>query len=217
MSERYTSKSKKGDARYNKAFKVGYLRGKIETQSPHFKGRTYSGSHALEQASAEIEKHKDRYNPNSDPQSKGYALSVANRLLNNGTEKGNIWEALEGASIYEQMGYGNRPSVHRRLVRAFEKDKNKSEEFDEGKYEHLVAFKKRNQPVESSALENATAAAAIICLSGALYMISPTLTGKAVADLSTGNSSLFGIILFAAGLIASYVWADKKSKRISFS
>jgi hypothetical protein len=78
----------------------------------------------------------------------------------------------------------------------------------EGPERTWVKEKYQDKPQE---LEKAVAS--IIGISGivlALFFLSPTLTGNAIANLATKTSSLIGAGLFIVGIVGSYFWIKKR-------
>ena len=49
-----------------------------------------------------------------------------------------------------------------------------------------------------------------ISIVGGLFFLSPNLTGNAISGLSNQNSNIFGVILIAIGIVASYFLIKKR-------
>lgn len=76
----------------------------------------------------------------------------------------------------------------------------------------IVIHVRPKKDIIESILEKATMAASVICLASGFYLMSPSITGNAVADLSTSNSMGFATLLIFAGLIAGFVWVSERKK-----
>ncbi len=137
-----------------------------------------------------------------DPHNKGAYLSVASKLMSIHSPL----YALEGAKIYEGLGVGNRTSVKRRLLQAYQ-DQYPNENDNHIKKE-IEAYLKRNPESKQSGktLEHkfisVIAGASIII---ALFFLSSNLTGNVVGNLAKSDSNIIGAILFVLGIIGLFI------------
>ena len=113
----------------------------------------------------------------------------------------NIEYVFHGALLYEKIGKANRLVVKDKLLKSLEKNPNK-------RYiKKITGFLERNSSEKQSGLEGKTlttifSGASILI---ALFFLSPNLTGNVIGALNSGNSSIFGIILFVLGLLGLFI------------
>lgn len=76
-----------------------------------------------------------------------------------------------------------------------------------------TAFVESNNHLDLEEKVNKTAISSTIAITAlilSLFFLSPTLTGNAVANLTTKTSSIIGAGLFIIGIVGSYFWFKKK-------
>ena len=95
-------------------FKRGYLEVRSESKIKH--SPIYYAREEIE-AMCRGEKKVSTYG-----YEKGRLVGIAHDFVNAGVRFGILHDALIGAWLYEKLGYGNRESVKRKLVRAYEKN-----------------------------------------------------------------------------------------------
>lgn len=141
-----------------------------------------------------------------DPHNKGIYLGIASKLMSTNLPD----YALEGAKIYEGLGVGNRKSVKRRLLKAYEKHpglrnySNYSEEIE--------SFLKRNPEKKESGktLDNKfISVIAGVLIIASLFFLSPNVTGNVIGNLRTASSNIIAIILLVFEITAFILFREK--------
>lgn len=139
------------------------------------------------------------------PKEKGEILNTASTLMSIGQKQG-VKYAIQGTKVYELLGVGNRASVKRRLLKAYEKNPNPQYLKD------VKAFLKRNpEEKEGKGLEKKfipVIAGVLIIVS--LFFLSPNVTGNVIGNLTKNSSNIIGLILLIIGLIGLLVYFKKK-------
>ena len=139
------------------------------------------------------------------PYGKGYALAVGNKLMKND----HFDVVLTGALVYEKIGQGNRDSIKRRLLRAYEHALEEDPKGTLSRFGRDVrAFLERNS--KKSGLEGRIVTVSLIfILVVSFFFVSPNLVGSSVAYVDDINVSYVGL-LWVFVLLAFSVWNYKK-------
>jgi len=180
-------------ASFKKGYNIGLGKKDLLSYEPEFRRK---GEKILVKENKEDSWHE------LDSHNKGIFLGVASKLMS----VKNPIPALHGAKIYEGLGVGNRASVKRRLLRAYEK--NPCYGYDK----EIKAFLKRNpESKEGKTLEHkfipVLAGASVIV---ALFFLSPNLTGNAVGNLVKSDSNIIGAVLFVLGIAGLFISFRKR-------
>jgi len=67
-------------------------------------------------------------------------------------------------------------------------------------------------PKRQALEQKLTATTALVGILGSLFFSANSLTGNAIANLSTNTTSWIGAVLLAVGLVASLFWIRSKKK-----
>ena len=154
-----------------------------------------------------------KINPNNKSRFKtyssyeGYAMGIAKDALKRGYDQNDPELGILGAEVYEMLGYGNRPSVIKRLQRINDKTQTLiSDDYEK----RIQEFLKRNPAPKRNTIDRILGAAAITGIIGSLFFLSPKITGSAVSNSGNLDSSIMGILLFVAGIAAGFFYLKKR-------
>ena len=142
-------------------------------------------------------KHKGGYKDSSDRAVAGDNYHEASRLYE---QIGDFNNALH----YEVLSGSNKGRLFPKIYTT-SKAAEKGEEDRQQRLELLRAKIKAGKGDLTSRVSSVIAIAGIL---GGLFFLSSNITGNAIADMSTQNSSIFGAGLFIIGLVAGFVWLN---------
>lgn len=143
-----------------------------------------------------------------------YDIAFADSLMKKG-EYNEAMKTLEYAGSFElpYLPEENKPKVARAIInRAYRvagKGKNAPRYIELAERANKLEEKLHNLAVPLIRKRKSTLAAAILSLAGGLLLISSSITGSAITNLSSTSSSLIGTILVAVGLIGGFFWLKK--------
>jgi len=134
---------------------------------------------------------------------------MANELMKRGSFGNNLYFSIQGAKLYDKIGKANRNSVQRRLFNVYKTLKDKKENIP-SKYEKELEKIFSLEPPKSSLEHKFIPVIAGASIIGALFFLSPNLTGNIIGNLTKNNSNIMGLVLFVLGLIGFLFYFRKK-------
>jgi len=147
----------------------------------------------------------------------GEIAAIANAMMNEGQREGDLFSAITGAELYEKMGRGNRGSVRRRLINAYERAVERGSQDDYvGDYDkvQIDKFLERNPSIDLG--RNSLVIGFLLAGIVGVLFLSPNFTGNVIGNLSLRTSNLIGGFLFFFVIVGiSYLLNKKKISFIS--
>ncbi len=199
--------SKESKEKYSKDFKKGYKDWKYTKPSWE---RTEGGGWCYKNPLAtEGGDYKERLNSKGylfhvfegKEIPKGRAVRVASELMKRGIEEKAPMYSLEGARLYHALGFGNRKSVKKRLLKGIKTKPDKR--YFEAARELLEELKK--EKIEVPNIENKVLASIFgISLGLGIIFAGYSLTGAVIGLSPKEYTGFLGALLFIAGIVGLF-------------
>jgi len=146
-----------------------------------------------------------------DYEHKAEALGYARQNLNDAIKTGDLRSILGAIYGYTRAGAGNTKQVKEKITEALQKYVLR-EGIESLPRHHLKAIDNfLRQPSQKNLSSKFSIIIAFLGIVGALFFLSPNLTGNAIGSLNQIASNWVGIILFVFGLSAAFYFFENRA------